>query len=223
MNHKTHGIRCGMRADRGAIDGARMDLNRQALDFSVIGEGDVRGICGSGLISLADVLFASGWIDRGAKFTESFPERYSIHGKYGKAVMLSPDGSIALYERDLASLIRAKAAVFSGIRSLKNELGIGITDLDEIIVSGNFGRYLNLPAAVGIGLLPDLPPDRYIYVNNGSLEGAALALLSRQFLNEMYTYIKKVTYVDLSEVPGYMDEFVAASFLPHTDPEALRA
>ncbi len=217
------GIRCGMRADRGAIDGARVDLSRQALDLSVIGGDDVRGVCGSGLISLADVLFASGWIDRGAKFTETLPERYAVHGKYGKAVALSPDGRIALYERDLTSLIRAKAAVFSGIRSLIGELGIGISDIDEIIVSGNFGRYLNLPAAVGIGLLPNLPPGRYVYVNNGSLEGAALALLSRQFLNEMYTYIKKVTYVDLSDVPGYMDEFVAASFLPHTDVEALRA
>ena len=89
------------------------------------------------------------------------------------------------------------------------------------MVSGNFGRYLNLPAALGIGLLPDLPLGCYSYVDNGSLEGASLTLLSRAFRAEIDEYVRRVTYVNLSDLPGYMDEFVAACFLPHTSPGTL--
>jgi len=137
-------------------------------------------------------------------------------------VALSADGKVALWERDLTGLIRAKAAVFSGIRALVGSLGAGGPAIERAVVSGNFGRFLNLPAALGIGLLPDLPLERYGYVDNGSLEGAALGLLSGEFFAEMQRYASRMTYVDLADLPGYMDEFVAASFLPHTSPEWLR-
>jgi uncharacterized 2Fe-2S/4Fe-4S cluster protein (DUF4445 family) len=154
--------------------------------------------------------------------TGRVPPHLRAEGKWGPAIALSPDGKVALWERDIASLIRAKAAVFSGIRALVGSLGPGAPPIDRVIVSGNFGRFLNLPAAVGIGLLPDLPLGRYGYVGNGSLEGAALGLLSRDFFAEMQSYVSRVTYVDLADLPGYMDEFVGASFLPHTNPEWLR-
>jgi len=215
------GIRCGMRADRGAIDGARIDVDGGTLELSVIGGRAVRGICGSGLIALTDELFRCGWLDRAGRFTDRLPERHRLAGSSAPALCLSPGGRIALWERDLGSLLRAKAAVFAGIRSLVSALGIGIGDIERVVVSGNFGRFLNLPAAVGIGLLPDLPPERYEYLDNGSLEGAALMLLAKRYHEELRAYRRRVTYVDLSEVPGYMDEFVGASFIPHTDPALL--
>ncbi len=214
------GIRCGMRADRGAIDGVRIDPEAGTLELSVIGGGRPRGVCGSGLISLADALYRAGWIDRHARVTEKLPELFRTTGQWGAAVSLTRSGSIALWERDLASLLRAKGAIFAGIRSLVGALGDG-TPIGRIVVSGNFGRYLNLPAAIGIGLLPDLPTGRYAYVDNGSLEGAALALLSRAFLSELHDYLPKITYITLSDLPSYMDDFVAACFLPHTDPSVL--
>jgi len=217
------GIRCGMRADRGAVDGASVDAETGAVQLSVIGGGRVRGVCGSGLIALTDALFRAGWIDRGGQFTGRLPAARRVEGKWGTALALSEDGKVALWERDLASLIRAKAAVFAGIRSLLGALGPGPHTIGRAIVSGNFGRFLNLPAALGIGLLPSLPLGRYGYVDNGSLEGAALGLLSRQFFAEIAGYLSRVTYVDLADVPGYMDEFVGASFLPHTSPELLLA
>jgi uncharacterized 2Fe-2S/4Fe-4S cluster protein (DUF4445 family) len=216
------GIRCGMRADRGAVDGASVNAETGAVQLSVIGGGRVRGVCGSGLIALADALFRAGWIDRSGQFTARVPAALRVEGKWGTALALSEDGKVALWERDLASLIRAKAAVFAGIRSLLGALGPGPHAIDRAIVSGNFGRFLNLPAALGIGLLPSLPLGRYGYVDNGSLEGAALALLSRQFSAETAAYLSRVTYVDLADLPRYMDEFVGASFLPHTSPELLR-
>ena len=215
------GIRCGMRADRGAVDGASINAETGAVQLSVIGGGRVRGVCGSGLIALTDALFRAGWIDRSGQFTGRLPASQRVEGKWGTALALSEDGKVALWERDLASLIRAKAAVFAGIRSLLGALGPGPHTIDRAIVSGNFGRFLNLPAALGIGLLPSLPLGRYGYVDNGSLEGAALGLLSRQFFAEIAGYLSRVTYVDLADLPSYMDEFVGASFLPHTSPELL--
>ncbi|MBI4876533.1 MAG: DUF4445 domain-containing protein, partial [Acidobacteria bacterium] len=215
------GIRCGMRADRGAVDGARVDGERGALEVSVIGGGRVRGVCGSGLIALADELFRARWIDRSGRITDRLPAGLRAKGKWGTAIALSADGKVALWERDLTSLIRAKAAVFAGIRSLVQSLGPEAGPLTRATVSGNFGRFLNLPAALGIGLLPSIPLSRYCYVGNGSLEGAALALLSRGFLAEMNGYLDRITYVDLADSAGYMDEFVGASFLPHTSPELL--
>jgi len=216
------GIRCGMRADRGAVDGASIDGESGAMELSVIGGGRVRGVCGSGLIALADALFRAGWIDRGGRLTGRVPGERRMEGKWGAAIALSADQRVALWERDLASLIRAKAAVFAGIRSLVDSLGPGGPSIERAYVSGNFGRYLNLPAAVGIGLLPDIPLGRYGYIDNGSLEGAALSLLSREFRDEIAAYLTRVTYVDLADLAGYMDEFVGASFLPHTSPDLLR-
>jgi uncharacterized 2Fe-2S/4Fe-4S cluster protein (DUF4445 family) len=215
------GIRCGMRADRGAVDGASIDGETGALDLSIIGGGPARGVCGSGLIALADGLFRAGWIERSGRLTGRVPTHLRAEGRWGTAIALSHDGKIALWERDLASLIRAKAAVFAGIRSLATSLGGEVAPIERIVVSGNFGRFLNLPAAVGIGLLPHMALERYGYVDNGSLEGAALALLSRGFFAEMEAYVARITYVDLADLPGYMDEFVGASFLPHTSPELL--
>jgi len=216
------GIRCGMRADRGAVDGASIDGESGAMELSLIGGGRVRGVCGSGLIALADALFRAGWIDRGGRLTGRVPDQRRMAGQWGAAIALSAGQRVALWERDLASLIRAKAAVFAGIRSLVNSLGPGGPSIERAYVSGNFGRYLNLPAAVGIGLLPDIPLGRYGYIDNGSLEGAALSLLSREFRDEIAAYLTRVTYVDLADLPGYMDEFVGASFLPHTSPDLLR-
>ena len=216
------GIRCGMRADRGAVDGASIDGESGAMELSLIGGGRVRGVFGSGLIALADALFRAGWIDRGGRLTGRVPGERRMEGKWGAAIALSADQRVALWERDLASLIRAKAAVFAGIRSLVDSLGPGGPSIERAYVSGNFGRYLNLPAAVGIGLLPDIPLGRYGYIDNGSLEGAALSLLSREFRDEIAAYLTRVTYVDLADLAGYMDEFVGASFLPHTSPDLLR-
>ncbi|MGA3026151.1 MAG: ASKHA domain-containing protein [Bryobacteraceae bacterium] len=215
------GIRCGMRADRGAIDGARVDAENGRVELSVIGGGQPRGLCGSGLIALTDELFRVGWVDRGGRFTARLPGHLRAAGRWGAALALTPSGKVTLWERDIESLIRAKAAVLAGIRTLTGSLGADALPIERVVVSGNFGRFLNLPAAQGIGLLPALAPGRFGYVANGALEGAALALLSREFGSEVEAYLRRITYVDLSDLPGYMDEFVGASFLPHTSPEML--
>jgi uncharacterized 2Fe-2S/4Fe-4S cluster protein (DUF4445 family) len=173
------------------------------------------------LIALADALHRAGWIDRRGTLTAALPDHARVDGRLGRGVALSTGGEVALWERDLMSLLRTKGAIFSGMRALVDSLGESVP-LARVVVSGNLGRFLNLSAAIGIGLLPDLPLERYAYLGNGSLEGAALALLSRSFLDAAHEYLARVTYVDLSELPGYFDEFTSACFLPHTTPERLR-
>src|ERR1019366_1803819 len=94
------GIRCGMRADRGAVDGASINAETGAVQLSVIGGGRLRGVCGSGLIALTDALFRAGWIDRGGQFTDRVPAGRRAEGKWGAALALSEDGKVALWERD---------------------------------------------------------------------------------------------------------------------------
>jgi uncharacterized 2Fe-2S/4Fe-4S cluster protein (DUF4445 family) len=161
------------------------------------------------------------WSRDRRKHSSTLIERYRLKGRLGRGVSLCDDGGVALWERDLASLIRTKGAIFAGIRTLVASLGESVS-LERVIVSGNFGRFLNLPAAIGIGLLPDVPLNRYTYVDNGSLEGASLALLSRSFRSAIDEYLARVTYVDLADLPSYIDEFTGACFLPHTTPERLR-
>ncbi len=204
------------------MDGARIDLERGLLELSVIGGGPARGLCGSGLISLCESLLRAGFIDRAGRFTDRLPAALRVQGQWGVGVAVSREANVTLWERDLASLIRAKGAIFAGIRSLYGALGEGAGRVERVIVSGNFGRFLNLPAAIGIGLLPELVPGRFGYVGNGALEGASLALLSREFWTQIAEYLARITYIDLSELPSYMDEFVGACFLPHTSPERLQ-
>jgi len=215
------GIRCGMRADRGAVDGASIDEEKGTLRVSIIGGGRVRGVCGSGLIALSDALYRAGWIDRSGRFTSRLPAHQRVEGKWGLGMAISEDSKIALWERDIASLIRAKAAVFAGIRSLLETLGGGVNLIERAIVSGNFGRFLNLPAAVGIGLLPGLQLGRYGYVDNGSLEGAALGLLSREFFlksapisarSPMWIWAScPDTWMSLSALPSSLTQLPSAS------------
>ena len=90
-------------------------------------------------------------------------------------------------------------------------------EMHEFYVAGGFGRYLNLENAVTLGLLPDIPRERFIYLGNTSLKGSALALLSKGYRDLMHDMASKMTYLNLSNEAAYMDHYTAALFMPHTD------
>ena len=124
---------------------------------------------------------------------------------------------MAVDEVDIENVLRAKAAVYSGCALLLEQAGMDFGDLDRVVVAGGFGRSLDVEAAVSIGLLPDLPRERFSFIGNASLTGSGLALLSREQRARRAALAHSMTYVDLSSAPGYMDQFTAALFLPHTD------
>jgi uncharacterized 2Fe-2S/4Fe-4S cluster protein (DUF4445 family) len=217
------GVRCGMRALPGGIDRVELDAETGDLSFRVIGGGTPKGICGSGLIDLLAELRGTGRISARGKFDpDADPRR--IRKKSRKAEMLLIDqaqtggaGDIVVTDTDLDNLIRTKGAIFAGIMTLLKGVGLKASDIQRVVIAGGFGRTLDVENAIRIGLFPDLPRKRFEYIGNGSLRGAGLALLSRQLWDELHEIARMITYFELSSWPGYMDEFMAALFLPHTD------
>ena len=203
------GISCGMRAASGAVESVEIDARTGEPRFSVIGGEAPKGICGSGMISLAAELYRKGFLEPNGKF--SGESKYIREKKY----FLSEN--IFITEQDMQNFIRAKAAVFSACRTLLSGVGLSFGDLKNIFIAGGFGRYLNLGDAAEIGLIPPLPCEKYVYLSNSSLAGAYMTLVSENNRRLQAEIAKKITYTDLSAEPSYMDEYTAALFLPHTD------
>jgi uncharacterized 2Fe-2S/4Fe-4S cluster protein (DUF4445 family) len=127
------------------------------------------------------------------------------------------DRDLVLTEIDIENLIRAKGAIYSGCMTLLAEVGMGIDDLQRIILAGGFGSYVDLEKAMTIGLLPEIDPDRVTFVGNGSLMGAKMSALTNRIRQDVVEVTRKMTNFELSETASYMDNYVAALFLPHTE------
>lgn len=208
---------CGMRAGIGAVERVKV-LPGGEVDMEVIGGGEARGICGSGLIDLLAGLFKRGIIDGKGKFhQQAAPGKIVQAGRRRAFQIAFPGGSLTLNEAEIGSLIRSKGALMAGIRSLLKELSLEVSDIERVLVAGNFGRHLDIENAITIGLLPDLPRERFQFIGNASLRGAYLSLLSGEYRGRMGKIAGMMTNIELSALPGYTDEFIAASFLPHTD------
>lgn len=217
------GIECGMRAGLGAIDHALIDQETGKASFSVIGGGRPCGICGSGLIDLVSGLFAAGLVDASGKLDRTGRSPFiRMNGRRASYTIveggLSKSGKdIGLSENDIENFMRAKAAIYSAASVLLKQAGIFFCDLSKLYVAGGFGKFLNIENAVSLGLLPDIPPEKFVYLGNASLTGTRLCLLSERYRNLRDRVKGRMTYIDLSTMPGYMDEYTAALFLPHTD------
>jgi uncharacterized 2Fe-2S/4Fe-4S cluster protein (DUF4445 family) len=217
------GLRCGMCAATGAVERCDVDPETGAPRLGVIGEGPVAGICGSGAIELLAALFRTGWLDAAGRFERERPSPHiRIQGRHAAYVLAlaaeSATGQeVLLTEADIDNLLRAKAAIHAGCALLLERAGLDFTDLTEVIVAGGFGRFLDVEAAVTIGLLPDLPRERFRFIGNASLAGATRTLRSRREQERQAALADRLTYVELSSEPAYMDQYTAALFLPHTD------
>ncbi|MBQ7736348.1 MAG: DUF4445 domain-containing protein [Oscillospiraceae bacterium] len=219
-------ISCGMRATNGAIEEVKIDKETMDPTLTVIGpEGQKPiGLCGSGIIDTVAELFRGGIISAKGKFArEGRRVKYDEHGM-GRYVLAFADESddgreISVNEVDLDNFIRAKGAIFSAILLMLRQLGMEPEDLSHIQIAGGIGGGIDFPNAITIGIFPDLPLEKFSYIGNSSLSGAYAILLSRQAEEKVRELSSAMTYVELSNEPGYMDEFVSACFLPHTNRE----
>ncbi|MCE5334553.1 MAG: ASKHA domain-containing protein [Desulfobacteraceae bacterium] len=217
------GIQCGMRATSGAIE--RVSINPETFEPMIltIDMSKPKGVCGSGLINLIAALSGAGLLEANGKFREDCGTERIRMGENGREYALvyakeSHTGrDIAISETDIDNLMRAKAALFAGYVTLIESVGLTLQDIEQVILAGGFGNFINIEDAVAIGLLPDLPRSRFQFVGNGSLRGATLLALSRDLLEEERRVAGMMTNFDLSSTPGYMDRYVAALFLPHTE------
>ena len=217
------GVEFGMRAAKGAIEDFLIDPVTYEPMIITIGNVRPKGICGSGLITMLAVMYEMQIIDSSGKFNrEKGSERIRKRNDVWEYVIAwqeetQIDRDSALTEVDIDNLIRAKAAIYSGCMTLMDEVGLSIDMIEHITLAGGFGSYIDLEKAMTIGLLPETDPERVTYLGNGSLLGARMSSLTNRIRKDVVEVTKKMTNFELSETPSYMDNYVAAMFIPHTE------
>ncbi len=213
------GVKHGMRAARGAIERLSVAADG-SFRFQTVGGDPPRGLCGSGLLDALAVLLEIGAIDRTGRFIQKEDPRL-VEGADGPEFTIVPptDGreAITITQADIANLVRSKAGVYAAVQVLLESTGTRVDKIDTIYVAGGFGNYLDVRKAIRIGMLPDIPVDRIRFVGNSSVAGAKMAVMSRHALAKAEEIADRMTYFDLMNHPGYMDAFIQANFLPHTD------
>jgi len=217
------GIRHGIVATEGAIEG--FDINPANFEpvISTIGEVKPKGICGSGLINIVARLLEAGVLGRNGKFNTDLPTKRIRESTDGYEYVLSwaPETQIGkdivITEVDIDNLIRAKAAMYAGCQTLVKSVGLTCPSLEQVIIAGAFGSNIDIEKAITIGLLPDLPVDRFIFIGNGSLLGARLTSFSTDILDDARRVANMMTNFELSENIDFTNNYVAALFLPHTN------
>jgi uncharacterized 2Fe-2S/4Fe-4S cluster protein (DUF4445 family) len=217
------GVLHGMRATMGAIEEIWVNSRSFEPTYRVIGGGKPRGLCGSGLISLLAELFLTGVLDKAGNYNLELDTPRIRQGEHGAEYVVAwgketVDGNDIIFSRvDIDNLLRAKAAIYAGFTVLIDQVGVKLKDVNQVLIGGSFGKYINVEKAVQIGLLPDMPWERFDFLGNTSVRGAYYALLdwhSRQRIKEI---ANRMTYIELSANNTFYDAFMSAMFLPHTD------
>jgi uncharacterized 2Fe-2S/4Fe-4S cluster protein (DUF4445 family) len=219
------GVAHGMRATQGAIEDIWVNSATYEPTTKVIGpEGEPPGgICGSGLISLLAEMLVTGIVDKSGNINTTLQTERTRLGPHGGEYVVAwgyesaSRQDIVITDVDIDNLMRAKAAIYAGFSVLATSAGLSISDVEQILIGGAFGQYLNIEKAVQIGLLPEAPWERFLYLGNTSLRGAYLALLSRHDRQKIADIAAGMTYLELSADNRFFEEFNAALFLPHTE------
>lgn len=217
-------ISCGMRATDGAIEAAVIDKATLAPTLTIVGNAGQRpvGICGSGIIDIISELFRTGAINAKGQFVREGNRIKRDKYGMGRFVLASETESetgreVSINEVDIDNFIRAKGAIFSAIETLLNSVDMTVDCIDKVYVAGGIGSGINMKNAVNIGMLPDVELEKFRYIGNSSLTGAYAMAVSDRAGEKCAEVAANMTYLELSTYPGYMDSFVAACFLPHTD------
>ena len=217
------GVLHGMRATTGAIDEVWINTDTWEVSWRVIGGGKPKGLCGSALISLLAEMLMTGVINKSGRFDFRKQTDRIRRGSHGGEFVVSwaeeteIGQDIILTEVDIDNLMRAKAAIFAGFTVLADSVGMPMEAVEQVLIGGGFGQYINVEKAVQIGLLPDMPWERFKFLGNTSLKGAYLALLDHKNREEIAEIANKMTYIELSADNRFFDAFTSAMFLPHTD------
>jgi uncharacterized 2Fe-2S/4Fe-4S cluster protein (DUF4445 family) len=221
------GVVHGMRATRGAIEevwitGPEAEIPYQP-SYRVIGNAKPRGICGSGLISLLAELFLTGIIDKGGRINEHLDTPRVRKGEHGIEYIVAwgteteHGKDIVITHVDIDNLLRAKAAIYAGFTVMADSVGVPLEAVEQILIGGSFGKYINVEKAIQIGLLPDMPWDRFHFLGNTSVRGAYYVLLDKDAREQVQDIAARMTYIELSADNTFYDAFMSALFLPHTD------
>ena len=217
------GVLNGMRATRGAIEEIWINSKTHEPTYRVIGGSKPAGICGSGLISLLAELFMTGVIDKAGFINLQLPTKRVGEGEHGPEYVIAwgeetqYGKNITITHVDIDNLLRAKGAIYAGFRVLAKSIGIEMEMIDQMLIGGSFGKYINVEKAIQIGLLPDMPWERIHFLGNTSILGAYHALLNKTERERIEEIASRMTYIELSADNSFYEAFMSALFLPHTE------
>lgn len=217
------GVKYGMRATRGAIENVVIDRDTLEPTIYTIGKVKPKGICGSGMIIVIAELFESGIITPDGKFIKNLNTKRVREGENGYEYVLAWKDEtqigvdLVITEVDIDNIIRTKGAIYAGCSVLLKSVGLDFSNIDKFIIAGGFGSFINIEKAITIGLLPEIPVEKFMYVGNSSLAGARLMAFSKDKLLEAEKCANMMTNIELSNYSSFMEEYVAALFLPHTN------
>ncbi|MCL7452997.1 MAG: ASKHA domain-containing protein [Anaerolineae bacterium] len=202
-------IKHGMRAANGAIEHLRLVDDR--IEIQTIGGGPAVGLCGSGILDTLAQLLQAGVVDPRGSLVQH-PRVRSDSG-IREFVLVEGDDhhrAITFTQKDIRELQLAKGAMRTGIEVLLKSHGLGADEIDQVIIAGAFGTYINVSSAIAVGMLPRLPLDRFRQVGNAAGMGARLALISRSKRAEAQDLARRVRYIELASDPGFNHTFAQA-------------
>jgi uncharacterized 2Fe-2S/4Fe-4S cluster protein (DUF4445 family) len=216
-------LKSGKRAQKGAIE--HVDINRKTLELSyrTIENGAPDGICGSGVIRLLAEMFLAGLVDSSGVLVAKKDPLRMIDTRHGKGYIIVPGEQAAhgkdilITEADIKNLMRSKGAMFTILRIVTQSVGITFKEVKHFFVAGTFGSYIEPEKAITIGMLPDIPIDKYKRLGNASGKGAVEVLLSNRARRELSRIRDKITYLEMNVNANFMSQFTSSLFLPHTD------
>ena len=213
----------GMRAQNGAVDSVQINGKTLEISLSSIGNTKARGLCGSGAIDLLAQLLLAGLVDQsGTLRKERWPDRV-IETENGLAFVLVQDNEtlidnpITFSQRDINNLLRSKGAMYAILTVLARTYGISFEEINRFYVAGNFGNHINPESAISIGMLPEIPVERFTNIGNASGLGAVHVLLSIDDIDIIPEILEKIFYVEMNVQGDFMNELTASLFLPHTN------
>jgi uncharacterized 2Fe-2S/4Fe-4S cluster protein (DUF4445 family) len=220
-------IRCGMRAADGAIEVVKIVDGDVAVQ--VIGDVQPEGLCGSGLVDAVAALVDVGLLDSSGRYISEAAALESLPGLAPRLGEINGErifvlhwkdepgdfeSSIYLSQRDVRELQFAKAAISTGWHLLIDEMGVDVSDVQQVLLAGSFGSYLSPASAVRIGLVPKIPVLRIVSAGNVAGEGAKMTLLSNRERVGAQTLLEEVRYVELSDRPDFNDRFIELLAFP---------
>jgi len=210
-------IKDGMRAASGAID--RVHLHGGEVSLTTINNVPPVGICGSGILNAVAEMLNAGIIDeRGVlRGSDSYAARMRVNGRQADFVLVTAEDSghgreITVTRKDVNEIQLAKGAIRAGIEILLKEAGITSGEIDEFIIAGAFGTYLDLNSALRVGMFPALPQERFHQVGNAAGVGAKEMLVSTAHRAEAVRIVDRVSYIELTTHPGFTPQFVEAMY-----------
>lgn len=208
-------IQCGMRSAPGAIEAVRIDGDE--LQMRTIDDAPPSGVCGSGVLDLTAELYRNGVINAAGRMQENHP-RVRSAGDRREFVLASEEETnghpVVFTQADVRSVQLAKGAIQAGIQILLDRAGLRADDLDQVVVAGAFGNYIRLASAVAIGVLPDIPLERFAQIGNAAGIGAKLALVSHPHRAEAQFIAAEATYVELAGTPEFQTTFMKSIGFP---------